>query len=85
MSAALIPLTIAPFAAGSLNPIMDAILCAGIIIHSHIGFQYDHSFVCTESDILMSSLTDQSSSTTFQTSECLKFEPCSGGVYDWRR
>ncbi|KAI4196836.1 MAG: hypothetical protein LQ350_006302 [Teloschistes chrysophthalmus] len=39
MSAALIPLTIAPFAAGSLNPIMDAILCSGIIIHSHIGFQ----------------------------------------------
>ncbi|KAI4282361.1 MAG: hypothetical protein L6R38_002987 [Xanthoria sp. 2 TBL-2021] len=42
MSAALIPLTIAPFAAGSLNPVMDALLCAGIIIHSHIGFQYDH-------------------------------------------
>ncbi|KAL8962926.1 MAG: hypothetical protein Q9193_000741 [Seirophora villosa] len=39
MSAALIPLTIAPFAAGTLNPVMDAILCAGIIIHSHIGFQ----------------------------------------------
>ncbi|KAI4234290.1 MAG: hypothetical protein LQ349_003876 [Xanthoria aureola] len=39
MSAALIPLTIAPFAAGSLNPVMDALLCAGIIIHSHIGFQ----------------------------------------------
>ncbi|KAL8859158.1 MAG: hypothetical protein Q9178_004421 [Gyalolechia marmorata] len=39
MSAALIPLTIAPFAAGSLNPVMDALLCAGLIIHSHIGFQ----------------------------------------------
>ncbi|KAL9007047.1 MAG: hypothetical protein Q9188_000251 [Gyalolechia gomerana] len=39
MSAALIPLTIAPFAAGTLNPITDALLCAGIIIHSHIGFQ----------------------------------------------
>ncbi|KAI4159009.1 MAG: hypothetical protein L6R39_000434 [Caloplaca ligustica] len=39
MSAALIPLTIAPFAAGTLNPIMDAVLCAGLIIHSHIGFQ----------------------------------------------
>ncbi|KAI4287949.1 MAG: hypothetical protein L6R35_002786 [Caloplaca aegaea] len=39
MSAALIPLTIAPFAAGTLNPVMDAILCAGIILHSHIGFQ----------------------------------------------
>jgi succinate dehydrogenase (ubiquinone) membrane anchor subunit len=39
MSAALIPLTIAPFAAGSLNPTTDAILCATILIHSHIGFQ----------------------------------------------
>ncbi|KAL9001019.1 MAG: hypothetical protein Q9169_000503 [Polycauliona sp. 2 TL-2023] len=39
MSVALIPLTIAPFAAGSLNPVTDALLCGGIIIHSHIGFQ----------------------------------------------
>lgn len=39
ISAGLIPLTIAPFAAGSLNPLMDASLCALIIIHSHIGFQ----------------------------------------------
>ncbi|KAL2054198.1 hypothetical protein ABVK25_005339 [Lepraria finkii] len=39
ISAALIPLTIAPFAAGTLNPITDAILCATILIHSHIGFQ----------------------------------------------
>jgi len=39
ISASLIPLTVAPFAAGSLNPIMDAILCATILIHSHIGFQ----------------------------------------------
>ncbi|MCJ1272925.1 membrane anchor subunit of succinate dehydrogenase, Sdh4 [Puttea exsequens] len=38
-SAALIPLTIAPFAAGSLNPVTDAIFCATILIHSHIGFQ----------------------------------------------
>ncbi|MCJ1342123.1 membrane anchor subunit of succinate dehydrogenase, Sdh4 [Peltigera leucophlebia] len=38
-SAALVPLTIAPFAAGSLNPITDAVLCATILIHSHIGFQ----------------------------------------------
>lgn len=38
-SAALIPLTVAPFAAGSLNPITDAALCALILIHSHIGFQ----------------------------------------------
>ncbi|KAF8425679.1 succinate dehydrogenase membrane anchor subunit [Tirmania nivea] len=39
ISAALIPLTIAPFAAGSLNPIMDAALAATVVIHSHIGFE----------------------------------------------
>jgi succinate dehydrogenase (ubiquinone) membrane anchor subunit len=35
----LVPLTFAPFAAGSLNPVMDAILCSLIVAHSHIGFQ----------------------------------------------
>ncbi|RKF72568.1 Succinate dehydrogenase cytochrome b small subunit, mitochondrial [Golovinomyces cichoracearum] len=39
ISAGLIPLTIAPFAAGSLHPTMDAILCGAILIHSHIGFE----------------------------------------------
>ncbi|TAQ90753.1 hypothetical protein B7494_g921 [Chlorociboria aeruginascens] len=39
LSASLIPLTIAPFAAGSLNPVTDALLCGVIIIHSHIGFE----------------------------------------------
>ncbi|KAF1343947.1 CybS-domain-containing protein [Delphinella strobiligena] len=39
MSAALIPLTIAPFASGSLNPTLDALLCATLLIHSHIGFE----------------------------------------------
>lgn len=39
ISAGLIPLTIAPFAAGSLNPTMDAVFCAAILIHSHIGFE----------------------------------------------
>lgn len=39
ISAALVPLTVAPFAAGTLNPVTDAILCATILIHSHIGFQ----------------------------------------------
>jgi len=39
ISAGLIPLTIAPFASGSLNPTMDAILCGTILIHSHIGFE----------------------------------------------
>lgn len=33
-------MTVAPFAAGTLNPVTDAILCATILIHSHIGFQY---------------------------------------------
>lgn len=40
VSVALVPLTIAPFAAGSLNPVMDAVFCGTILIHSHIGFQY---------------------------------------------
>jgi len=39
VSVGLIPLTIAPFAAGSLNPIMDAVFCSAILIHSHIGFE----------------------------------------------
>jgi succinate dehydrogenase (ubiquinone) membrane anchor subunit len=39
IAAGLLPLTIAPFAAGSLNPAMDAVLCATILIHSHIGFE----------------------------------------------
>ncbi|KAI1609076.1 succinate dehydrogenase membrane anchor subunit [Exophiala viscosa] len=39
MSAALVPLTMAPFAAGSINPTLDALLIFGIIVHSHIGFQ----------------------------------------------
>jgi succinate dehydrogenase (ubiquinone) membrane anchor subunit len=40
LSVALVPLTVAPFAAGHLNPIWDAVLCATILIHSHIGFEY---------------------------------------------
>ncbi|KAJ5161919.1 Succinate dehydrogenase cytochrome b small subunit [Penicillium capsulatum] len=35
----LIPLSVAPFAAGSLNPVMDAVLCSLLVTHSHIGFQ----------------------------------------------
>ncbi|KAF1988641.1 succinate dehydrogenase-ubiquinone-cytochrome b small subunit, mitochondrial precursor [Aulographum hederae CBS 113979] len=35
----LVPLTIAPFVAGSLNPVMDATLCSLLIVHSHIGFE----------------------------------------------
>lgn len=36
----LVPLTIAPFAAGTLNPVTDAVLGALLVLHSHIGFQY---------------------------------------------
>lgn len=39
VSAVLIPVTIAPFAAGTMNPVLDATLCALIVVHSHIGFQ----------------------------------------------
>ncbi|KAI9794029.1 MAG: membrane anchor subunit of succinate dehydrogenase, Sdh4 [Peltula sp. TS41687] len=39
LAGALVPLTIAPFATGSLHPVMDAILAAAILIHSHVGFQ----------------------------------------------
>lgn len=39
IAAGLVPLTIAPFVGGSLNPVMDSILAAGIVLHSHIGFQ----------------------------------------------
>ena len=39
VAAALIPVTIAPFAGGSLNPVLDATFCALLIVHSHIGFQ----------------------------------------------
>ncbi|KAL4809241.1 CybS-domain-containing protein [Aspergillus unguis] len=35
----LVPLTIAPFAAGSLNPVTDAVLCSLLVLHSHVGFQ----------------------------------------------
>ncbi|KAI5790182.1 CybS-domain-containing protein [Geopyxis carbonaria] len=39
LSVGLIPLTIAPFAAGSMHPVFDATLAAATIMHSHIGFQ----------------------------------------------
>jgi len=35
----LVPLTIAPFVSGSLNPVLDATFCALLLIHSHTGFQ----------------------------------------------
>ncbi|ODA78424.1 hypothetical protein RJ55_05805 [Drechmeria coniospora] len=39
LAAGLVPLTIAPFASGSLNPAMDAVLCSAVLLHSHMGFQ----------------------------------------------
>lgn len=39
LSIGLIPLTITPFAAGSLNPTLDAVLIFTVILHSHFGFQ----------------------------------------------
>ncbi|KAK7913829.1 hypothetical protein PG985_011532 [Apiospora marii] len=39
IAAGLVPLTVAPFAAGGLNPTFDALLCSFLLIHSHTGFQ----------------------------------------------
>ncbi|KAI5467447.1 succinate dehydrogenase cytochrome b small subunit [Mariannaea sp. PMI_226] len=39
LAAGLVPLTVAPFASGSLNPTTDAILCSLLLLHSHLGFQ----------------------------------------------
>ncbi|PNS18256.1 Oligosaccharide translocation protein rft1 [Sphaceloma murrayae] len=39
ISAAIVPLTVAPFAAGSLNPTLDALFIGTLLVHSHIGFQ----------------------------------------------
>ncbi|KAJ0108882.1 succinate dehydrogenase membrane anchor subunit [Diaporthe amygdali] len=39
MAAALVPLSIAPFAAGSLNPTMDALLATTLLVHAHMGVQ----------------------------------------------
>ncbi|KFY24504.1 hypothetical protein V493_05195 [Pseudogymnoascus sp. VKM F-4281 (FW-2241)] len=38
IAAGLVPLTIAPFVAGTFNPATDAIICGAILVHSHIGF-----------------------------------------------
>ena len=35
----MIPLTLAPFIGGSLNPLTDALLGTTLLIHSYIGFQ----------------------------------------------
>jgi len=38
LSLGLVPLTLAPFAYGSLNPVMDSVFVATILLHSHVGF-----------------------------------------------
>ncbi|KAL5352325.1 membrane anchor subunit of succinate dehydrogenase, Sdh4 [Pseudogymnoascus australis] len=38
IAAGLVPLTIAPFVAGTFNPATDAIICGAVLLHSHIGF-----------------------------------------------
>ncbi|KAG6065258.1 hypothetical protein E4U32_007547 [Claviceps aff. humidiphila group G2b] len=39
IAAGLVPLSIAPFVSGSVNPTLDAFLCSAMLIHSHMGFQ----------------------------------------------
>ncbi|KIX07587.1 uncharacterized protein Z518_02240 [Rhinocladiella mackenziei CBS 650.93] len=39
LSVGLVPLTITPFATGSLSPALDAALIFTLIVHSHLGFQ----------------------------------------------
>jgi succinate dehydrogenase (ubiquinone) membrane anchor subunit len=39
LAAGLVPLVVTPFAAGTLNPVLDATLCALMVIHTHTGFQ----------------------------------------------
>ncbi len=39
LAAALVPLTLTPFAAGSASPTLDAALCATLLVHSHLGLQ----------------------------------------------
>jgi succinate dehydrogenase (ubiquinone) membrane anchor subunit len=51
LSIGLIPLTIAPFAAGSLNPAMDAVLVFTLIVHSHMGFQSVPRFLLQPSEL----------------------------------
>ena len=39
VSAAILPMTVMPFATGVLNPMMDGLLIGLILVHSHIGFE----------------------------------------------
>lgn len=50
LSVGLIPLTLVPFAAGSLNPAMDAVLITTLVLHTHIGFQYVYPILFEEKE-----------------------------------
>ncbi|KAJ4421869.1 membrane anchor subunit of succinate dehydrogenase, Sdh4 [Gnomoniopsis sp. IMI 355080] len=39
IAGALVPLSIAPFAGGSLNPTLDAILAGSLLVHAHVSVQ----------------------------------------------
>jgi len=39
LAVGLVPLTAAPFIGGALSPTLDAIFCATLLLHSHIGFE----------------------------------------------
>lgn len=39
IAAALVPLSIAPFAGGSLNPTLDALLVGSLLVHAHVSMQ----------------------------------------------
>ena len=40
LAVGLVPLTAAPFIGGALSPVLDAIFCTTLLLHSHIGFEY---------------------------------------------
>ena len=80
MAISLIPLTIAPFAAGSLNPIVDATLAGAILLHSHVGFQYVTKSTIFWDRNLQRPDTDLSSLTTYPRKDFLRQELFFGGV-----
>ena len=80
MAISLIPLTAAPFAAGSLNPIMDAALAGAILLHSHVGFQYGTKGTKIVFRSLLRPDADLLSLTTYPRKDCLKRELFFGGV-----
>ena len=82
VSIGLVPLTVAPFAAGSLNPILDATLAATILIHSYIGFQCAKYLGEPAQENLLTEHIDRSSLTTFPRNGSPRHELCSGGVYE---